>query len=126
MIAAIIVTSPLALGAQLRPLDPLDWQALRPDVVVTGMIGVGRFHDQRAGVAGTMGRLTEQGNFAASWRTGRVLLDVGGTARRAFRDESIFRGALPDVVGARGPGRTRHDAGDVRVFTTCASSRRCG
>ena len=91
---------------------------MRTDVVATGMIGGGHFADQRLGIAGTVGRLTEVGNFALTWRTGRVLLDVGGTARRVFHDESVYSPGLPDVTGARGPGRTRTDAGDMRVFTT--------
>ena len=94
-----IAAATSTLGAQLRPLDPLDWPAMHADVVASGMIGGGRFANQRLGVAGTMGRLTELGNFGLAWHTGRVLLDVGGTMQRVFHDESIFRGPLPDVRG---------------------------
>jgi hypothetical protein len=117
-IAAASAATTSTLGAQLRPLDPLDWPAMHADVVVSGMIGGGRFADQRLGVAGTMGRLTELGNVGLAWHTGRVLLDVGGTMQRVFHDEAVFRGPLPDVRGPSGPGRTRRDAGDYRVFTT--------
>lgn len=117
-----LVAAPCGVHAQLRPLDPLDWPALRSDVVLTGAIGGGRFYDQRAGVAGTEGELTELGNFLLTWHTGRVLLEVAGTMRRVFHDESIFRGPLDGVRGPLGPGTKRTDSGDYRVFTTIVLS----
>lgn len=119
MVACVVAcAAPNALAAQLRPLDPLDWSALRSDVVVTGWVGAGHFADQRASIAGVEGSLTEAGNFLLTWHTGRVLLEAGGTVRRSFRDDSVYRNALPDVRGDRGPGVRRAGSGDYRVFTT--------
>ncbi len=118
IVAVATFTTPGAARAQLRPLDPLDWSALRSDVTTSGWIGAGRFADQRASLAGVQGRLTEAGNFLVAWRTGRVLLEAGGTVQRTFRDDSVYRGALPGVRGDRGPGVRRSGSGDYRVFTT--------
>jgi hypothetical protein len=102
-------------GAQLRPLDPLDWSVFDQDRTVSARIGAGVFHRQRASLAGTEGRLTELGNFSVVWRTGRVALEASGTVMRSFDDEAVF--AEP-VGGAETPdGAPRRDSGDYRVAT---------
>lgn len=111
----------LALGshapapAQLRPPEPVPWQAFE---VEDGFIemGFGTLLDQKAALAGTEGRLHELAAFRAVWRLGRVALELAGTPVRLFDDESTFAAPAP---GTRAPdGERRTDAGDFRVATT--------
>jgi hypothetical protein len=106
-------------AAQLRPLDPLEWrliEARSPEPAVHLEVGAGLFHSQRAALAGVEGRLVEAGNFRAFWRTGRIVLEAGGTAQRFFRDEARFAPPHPAVNPAY--GGNRHDTGDIRFATT--------
>lgn len=82
---------------------------------VSAQVGAGWLRDQRASLAGTEGTLVEAGNFRAFWRTGRVVLEAGGTVQRVFEEESRFAPAEPDVDAD--PDGTRRDAGDYRVLT---------
>jgi hypothetical protein len=102
-------------GAQLRPLDPFDWTLLDEGRTLGVQVGMGAFRGQRAALAGTRGSLQEWGNFAARWRTGRVVIEAGGTMLRRFQDETrieppLFHAETPD------DGR-RSDAGDYRIAT---------
>lgn len=102
-------------AAQLRPLPPLDWQVFDGGTLVTGRVGGGMLHDQRASLAGTEGRLVEIGNFAVAVRSGRIAIEAAGTMLRLFDDQSTFAdpwgGALPPS------GERRRDAGDFRLST---------
>lgn len=100
--------------AQLRPLEPTDWRAFTAASLVMFEVGGGAFQDQRASLAGSEGRLLEVGNFRATWRTGRVVLEAAGTGQRFFREDSRFAEPEPFVETA---GRHRHDSGDYRVAT---------
>lgn len=60
--------------------------------------------------------LWEIANFAAAWRTGRVVIEVAGTGQRLFREQGRFDSPLPGVVPA--DDRRRHDSGDYRLSTT--------
>lgn len=111
---ACLLSAPAAAGAQLRPLDPLDWRALDGGAAVSAELGTGWYADQRLSLAGAEGTLREYGNLHLAWRTGRTLLEVSGTAWRAFDDEAAF--AAP-VDGTRADAGSRRDAGDVRVAT---------
>lgn len=102
--------------AQLRPMDPFEWSALYAQRDVSLAIGFGTLWDQHASLAGTKGTLLELGNFQASWRTGRVVLELSGTLQRRFDDHEVVR---PPVAGADPPtGQWRHDAGDIRAATS--------
>jgi len=103
-------------AAQLRPLEPTSLRALVPTVSITAELGASRLDGQRASLAGTEGALTEVGNFALTWRTGRVALEVAGTAQRLFRERTSFAAADPQVLPSA-DGR-RHDMGDLRIGTT--------
>jgi hypothetical protein len=103
-------------GAQLRPLEPLEWRMFQAGRAVSVQAGAGWLPDQRASLAGTEGTLVEAGSFRAFWRTGRVVLEAGGTVQRIFDEESRFAAAEPEV-NADEDG-TRRDAGDYRVLTT--------
>lgn len=79
-------------------------------------VGASRLLDQRASLAGTAGDLWEAGNFAIAWRTGRVILEAGGTAQRFFHETESFAPPYPDVEPSA--DGDRHDSGDYRISTT--------
>lgn len=103
-----------SVEAQLRPIDPMPWDALDGgSVSVTA--GVAAYAGQRASLAGTRGTLVEIGTFAAFWPQGRVVLELSGTALRVFSDDSTY---APPVGSARAPdGRRRIDVGEQGVST---------
>jgi surfeit locus 1 family protein len=96
-------------GAQLRPLDPLDWRVLDPGVLLTAEVGAGVLWQQQASLAGTRGRLLEAGTWALALRSGRVAISVGGTAVWRLADEETLRPPTPPAQP--GNGRPRQDAG---------------
>jgi hypothetical protein len=102
-------------AAQLRPLEPPVWAMWETDARLAISVGGGVLQRQRASLAGVEGTLLELGNYHASWRTGRVVLEVGGTAVRRFEDRSRFAAPTADVDTTVGPRRS--DAGDVRIAT---------
>lgn len=101
--------------AQLRPIDPFEWRMLDAGRSVHAEAGAGWLRGQRASLAGTEGTLVEAGNFRAFWRTGRVVLEAGGTVRRLFDEERAFSPPEPFVEEA--DDGERHDSGDYRVAT---------
>ncbi len=113
--AAALVALPVAASAQLRPLDPFEWRMYEEGRTVSAQVGGGWLRDQRASLAGTEGTLVEAGSFRAFWRTGRVVLEAGGTVQRRFDEERRFAPAEPDVQ-PDDDGK-RRDAGDYRVLT---------
>jgi hypothetical protein len=105
--------APASAYAQLRPLDPVDVRAFSgPPVQI--QVGGGIFFDQHASLAGTRGTLFEAGDFRATIRTGRVLVDLGGTVQRFFEDHDVIAAPSGDALPAPSDGK-RHDAGDYRV-----------
>src|SRR3990170_7453624 len=115
VVGVIITFTPSVLAAQLRPLEPFEWRMFDAGRTVAAEVGAGWLPEQRASLAGTEGTLVEAGNFRAFWRTGRVVLEAGGTVQRLFDEESRFAPAEPDV-DADEDGE-RRDAGDYRVLT---------
>lgn len=113
--AALTILCSSTARAQLRPLDPFDWRVLEGEQTVIVEAGGGRLGDQRASLAGTEGTLWEAGNFRAFWRTGRVVIEAGGTVQRIFREHSRFAAAEPFVTPT--DDGKRHDAGDYRIAT---------
>lgn len=111
----VALVIPRVTAAQLRPLDPTDFQAFE-GAAVHADLGVGYFADQHASLAGTQGPLWEIANFHVNIRSGRMLMEMGGTVQRLFHDEKIL---LPPTGDAAPPSasRNRHDAGDYRVGT---------
>jgi hypothetical protein len=113
--ALILLIAPAGLMAQLRPIDPLDWRPFDSPAPVLLEFGFGLLRDQHASLAGTKGTLYELGNFHVAWRTGRVVLELSGTASRRFEDQVVLR---EPALGADQPnGELRRDAGDVRAST---------
>jgi hypothetical protein len=111
----VLAARPSASSAQLRPLDPFDWRAIESQESVIVETGGGWLSDQRASLAGTEGTLWEAGNVRAFWRTGRVVIEAGGTVRRIFRGHERFAPAAEFVTPA--DDGKRHDAGDYRIAT---------
>ncbi|MBW3628825.1 MAG: hypothetical protein KY464_05960 [Gemmatimonadetes bacterium] len=103
-------------AAQLRPLEPTQWEVFEAGTKFVASAGGGIHWDQRAALAGTEGRLLELGNFQASWRSGRMAVEGAGTAYRFFRDQSRFAPAFGGALDENGPDR--HDVGDYRLATT--------
>lgn len=114
VLLAAIVAHPA--GAQLRPLEPINWRLVRGGATVAGEAGFSRLNDQRASLAGTSGDLWEVGNFSLAWRTGRVVLEAAGTAQRFFHERDRFEEPYIDVEPANDD--RRHDSGDFRISTT--------
>lgn len=82
---------------------------------VSAQVGGGWMAGQRASLAGTEGTLLEAGNWRAFWRTGRVVLEGGGTVQRFFHEDGRFADPEPFVKPAE-DGK-RRDAGDYRILT---------
>ena len=111
---ALLALPSMRLGAQLRPLDPMDWGALAGRSV-TVEIGTSYLSGQRASLAGTEGRLLEVGNYRVVWHLGRVALQASGTALWLYQDRTVFAPPLSEVQPRR--GSERKDVGDQKVST---------
>ena len=92
-----LVALPISATAQLRPLEPTDFHAFSS----TGMrvqMGASVYWRQYASLTGTRGRLVEVGDVRASWRSGRILIEIAGTVQRFFREDTIIREPVPGIV----------------------------
>ncbi len=116
VLTALCGIVPARLSGQLRPVEPLEWDALTPGTIVVARAGAGVHWDMRAALAGTKGRLVELGNFTAVWTTGRVVLEAAGTLQRRFTDQQVF--APPAEYTHAPDGHTRVDAGAYSAATT--------
>jgi hypothetical protein len=115
LMALVWLGSNRPVHAQLRPLDPVDWQMFAQPPALSADLGMGAFADQHVSLTGTRGTLLEIGNFALGWKTGRVLLEASGTMVRRFHERETVRAPFEYVEDA-GSG-IRQDAGDMRVAT---------
>lgn len=106
--------APATAHAQLRPLEPLPWELFDPGSSLAIDVGAGFLLHQPATLAGTIGRLAEIGDYQAAWRSGRIAIEIEGTALRDFHDQS--RVAPPDPA-VRTPGPDRSDAGNHAIST---------
>lgn len=103
------------MAAQLRPLEPIVWRAVDSPAHTRAGIGVGVLSGQRASLAGTRGTLLEIGNWFVTYRSGRLALELAGTAVRRFEDDEVL--SAPFERSDPPDGAARVDAGDVRVAT---------
>ncbi len=102
-------------AAQMRPLEPVLWQAYEADAEMRAGVGIGVMDGQRASLAGTRGTLYELGNWFITYRSGRFTLEFAGTAVRMFEDDDVLS---PPFERTDPPdGDARVDAGDVRIAT---------
>ena len=111
----LLAGGPSPARSQLRPLEPLDWRVFG-SATTSVRFGAGVHGGQRASLAGTRGTLTELGNFQASYRSGRIAVEAGGTLLRLFTDDTRFAAAFGGALDSEGPDRS--DSGDYRVGTT--------
>jgi hypothetical protein len=114
-VVATALASATPSEAQLRPLEPLDWEMLGSSRTAGVSVGGAVLAGQTAALAGSRGRLTELGNYRFSWRTGRVLLTASGTAVRSFEAEAAAGAGASPAGTTR--ARTLRDAGDHRIAT---------
>ena len=115
-VTSVLVTSFAArASAQLRPLDPTDFRSLDGERARV-QLGVGVYYNQFASLVGTTGRLVEAGDVRASYRSGRIVIELAGTVQRFYREEKVINAPAEGVMESSQEG-TRHDAGDYRVQT---------
>ncbi len=106
---------PGSAAAQLRPIEPVPWDALSSDGPVL-RVGMARHAGARAALAGTQGTLTEVGIYTGTWTLGRVAIEIGGVATRTFSDDSVYAAPVADTRASNGE---RHmDTGEHRFATT--------
>jgi hypothetical protein len=113
--AGIVAATPAPAVAQLRPLEPTNWQILHRGGTLSVGVGAGVFHRQRASLAGVEGRLVEVGDVRIDWRTGRVALEAGGTVQR--RLDRYTRYAEPTGGARHATGERLTDSGAWRIAT---------
>jgi hypothetical protein len=102
--------------AQLRPLDPLEWRMFDAGRTWSAEAGGSWLGGQRVSLVGSEGDLVEAGNFRAFWRTGRVVLEAGGTVQRLYDEKTVGLDAPDPEVEPDDDGK-RRDSGDYRVAT---------
>src|SRR5688572_16234837 len=97
VVLTILTVAGRQARAQLRPLDPVDFQSFH-GAPVHVQAGGGVFWNQHASLAGTRGTLWEVGEFRATIRTGRMVMELGGTVQRLFRDDEILYPPFGDAT----------------------------
>jgi hypothetical protein len=102
-VAAAITLAPAPAEAQLRPLEPLEWRIFDDGVVFVAGAGGGVLWDQPAPLAGTRGTLAEIGTYSATVRSGRMAIQVGGTALWRLTETDTIGEPMEWVDPADGP-----------------------
>ncbi|HSJ07946.1 MAG TPA: hypothetical protein VK936_14680 [Longimicrobiales bacterium] len=116
-VAALLLGGSSSIAAaQLRPLEPTGWWLLDAGRTVAVEAGGAVLADQRVSRTGSVGTLYEAGQVRAFWRTGRVLVEAGGTVQRFYREERVHDAAGESVQPA--DDGWRRDTGDYVVATT--------
>lgn len=106
---------PRPAAAQLRPLDPFDWQVLDTENSLIASIGAAALFAQPAPLAGSEGRLLELGRYRLLWRSGRFGLELSGTALWRYTEQDSIEPPLDFVAPAE--DGIRQDAGPASVAT---------
>lgn len=114
-VAVMLTFMPASASAQLRPLDPLEWQVYEPLTFLVGEAGVGSLWEQHATLAGTRGRLLELGNYRVTFRFDRMAVELAGTALWRLTGEEVLG---PPAAWVDPPdGTPRQDAGFASAAT---------
>ena len=114
-LAYFLIALPVGAEGQMRPLDPLDWEALDSGQKFSVRLGGEMYTGKRASLAGTEGRLYEAGAYRAIFTLDRVTIEISGTVVRMFDDRRRIEEPLPGTAGFQ--EELRVDAGDQRVAT---------
>ena len=109
---AAVSVRPTLLGAQLRPIESVPWEAVGADGPRL-RLGVGFHRGARATLAGVRGDLLELGNVTGTWSLGRAVIEVGGTVARVFSDDSTYAAPVADARPSNGERRV--DTGEHRL-----------
>src|SRR5690606_37496818 len=111
--------TPAEAGAQLRPLDPLEWRIFDDDVRLVVGVGAGVLFDQPATLAGTRGTLLEIGRYSLAYRSRRIAIELGGTAVWRLTERDSLAPPAPVVDPDDG---VRQDAGVAFASTALRAS----
>lgn len=114
VVMLVIIASPDAAAAQLRPLEPLDWRVFDDDVIAMTSVGTGVIGHQRAPLAGTSGTLFEIGTWSVAIRSSRVAILVDGTALWRLVEHDTIADPADGVAPASG---ARQEPGPVFIAT---------
>jgi surfeit locus 1 family protein len=112
--ALAFLAAPEPAAGQLRPLDPLEWRIFDDDVVFVGGAGAGVLWDQPAPLAGTRGTLLEIGTYSLTLRSGRIAIEVGGTALWRLTERDTTEAAVAVVEPG---GGVRQEPGPAYAAT---------
>ncbi len=112
----VCVSSAHTVAAQMRPLDPIEWEAFSAPGG-RASLGLAVLSGQRAALLGSKGRLLDLGMVSAAFRVDRVVITVLGSARRAFDQQERYS---EPAEGVRPGDDDRSDAGTVTIATTVA------
>lgn len=115
LVAALVLALAAPASAQLRPLDPSDWRIFDRDTHLVVGAGGGLLWDQPLTLAGSRGTLRELGSYRVLWRSGRMGLDLSGTALWRLREDSITGPPAPGIEPAE--DEVREDAGPFIAAT---------
>jgi surfeit locus 1 family protein len=114
-LTALFAVVPAGASAQLRPLDPMEWQVYEAGTFLVGEAGIGSLWEQHATLAGTQGRLLELGNYRVTFRFDRIAVELAGTALWRLTGEEVLE---PPAAWVDPPdGSPRQDAGFASAAT---------
>lgn len=110
-----LALAPHLAAAQLRPLDPLDWRIFDAGTNLVAGAGGSVLGRMVAPLAGTRGVMTELGTYQLLWRTGRMGIEITGTALLRFHEDTVLFPPAANVEPA--PGGVRQEPGPLHVGT---------
>jgi hypothetical protein len=115
LFAAFFLAAAIPVRGQLRPLDPADWRIFDRDTDLVVGAGGGVLWDQPLSLAASRGTLLELGSYRILWRSGRMGLDLSGTAVWRLHEDTVTGEPAPGVDPA--VEEIRSDAGPVLAAT---------
>jgi surfeit locus 1 family protein len=115
IVALALLAAAAPANAQLRPLDAAEWRIFDPGVRLVADVGAALLWDQRASLAGTSGTLLEGGNYALTFRSGRMAVSLAGTALLRLSDEQVY--APPEGAAQPSDGEPRQEPGRAIAAT---------
>jgi surfeit locus 1 family protein len=117
---AVLLLCPSDASAQLRPLAPIGWRVFDAGTYLVGEAGMGVLWELPAPLTGASGRLVEAGNYHVAVRSGRIAIELSGTALWHFTEMRRTSTAASGVRPA--PDGARRDAGVATAATSFRAS----